>query len=136
MLQCSGWYLREASGGELHFLVSLLIFKILITHPLNKYTLRTFLRHQEITVFVHRELPSEGHRQKQITRSIKSRLTRKDPDAGKDGRPKEKGAAEDEVVRQYHRLSGCELGQTAGDSEGQERPACCSPWGLAESDTI
>ena len=30
----------------------------------------------------------------------KSQLTRKDPDAGKDGRQKEKGAAEDETVHQ------------------------------------
>ena len=29
----------------------------------------------------------------------KSQLIGKDPDAGKDGRPKEKGVAEDEMVR-------------------------------------
>ena len=29
---------------------------------------------------------------------VKSRLIRKDPDAGKDGRPEEKGAAENEMV--------------------------------------
>ena len=29
----------------------------------------------------------------------KSRLIGKDPDAGRDGRPKEKGVAEDEMVR-------------------------------------
>ena len=28
-----------------------------------------------------------------------------------------------------------ELGQTAGDGEGQRGPACCSPWGCKESDT-
>ena len=30
---------------------------------------------------------------------VKNWLTGKDPDAGKDGRPKEKGVAEDEMVR-------------------------------------
>ena len=34
----------------------------------------------------------------------KSWLIGKDPDAGKDWRQKEKGEAEDEIVRQHHRL--------------------------------
>ena len=28
----------------------------------------------------------------------------------------------------------CESEQTPGDDEGQERLACCSPWGRKESD--
>ena len=36
----------------------------------------------------------------------KSRLIGKDPDAGKDCRQKEKGAAEDEMVRQHHWFNG------------------------------
>ena len=39
-------------------------------------------------------------------------LLRKDPDAGKDWRQKEKGAAEDEMVRQPHQLNGHEFEQT------------------------
>ena len=45
-----------------------------------------------------------------------SQLIGKDPDAGKDGRLKEEGAAEDEKVRQHHRLKGLEFEQTQGDS--------------------
>ena len=37
---------------------------------------------------------------------MKSHLLGKDPDAGKDWRQKQKGAAEDETVRQHHWLSG------------------------------
>ena len=37
-----------------------------------------------------------------------SLLIRKDPDAGKDWRQKEKGIAEDEMVRQHHWLNGHE----------------------------
>ena len=59
----------------------------------------------------------------------------KDPDAGKDGRQKEKGAAEDEMVRQHHQLNRREFEQTPGDSEGQGSLACCSPWGHKELDT-
>ena len=33
---------------------------------------------------------------------MKSRLTGRNPHAGKDGRQKEKGAAEDEMVRKHH----------------------------------
>ena len=33
---------------------------------------------------------------------VKSRPIGKDPDAGKDGRQKEKGAAEDAMVREHH----------------------------------
>ena len=32
-------------------------------------------------------------------------------------------------------LNGHELEQTLGDSDGQGSLACCSPWGLKESDT-
>ena len=39
------------------------------------------------------------------------------------------------MVGQYHGLSGHELGQTLGDSEGQGGMTCCSPWGRKESDT-
>ena len=35
---------------------------------------------------------------------------------------------ENEVVGWHHRLNGCEFEQTLGDSEGQGRLACCSPW--------
>ena len=48
----------------------------------------------------------------------KSRLIRKDSDAGKDWRQEEKGMTEDEMVGWHHQLSGHELEQTLGDSEG------------------
>ena len=37
-----------------------------------------------------------------------NQLIGKDPDAGKDGRQKEKGVAEDEMVRLHYRLGGHE----------------------------
>ena len=39
----------------------------------------------------------------------KSRLIRKDPDAGKDLRQKEKGTTEDEMVGWHHQLDGHEF---------------------------
>ena len=59
----------------------------------------------------------------------KSQLT------GKDWRPKEKRAAEDEMVGWHHQLNGCESEQALGGGEGQGSLVCCSPWGFKESDT-
>ena len=52
----------------------------------------------------------------------------KDSDTGKDWKQKEKGAAEDEMVRWHHWLNGHKFEQTQGDSEGQGSLTCCSSW--------
>ena len=64
-----------------------------------------------------------------------SRLLGKDPDAGKDLGQEEKEATENEMVGWHHWLNGHEFEQTLGDSEGQGRLVCSSPWGHKESDT-
>ena len=58
----------------------------------------------------------------------KSRLTGKDPDAGENWGPEEKGATEDKMVWWHHWLNGHEFGQ------GQGSLTCCSPWGCKELD--
>ena len=65
---------------------------------------------------------------------VKSQLIGKDPVAGKDWRQEEKGTTEDEMVGWHHGLNGHEFEQTLGDSEGQSRLACCSPWDHKELD--
>ena len=40
------------------------------------------------------------------------------------------------MVGQHHRLNGHEFEQTLGVGDGQGGLACCSPWGLKESDMI
>ena len=65
---------------------------------------------------------------------VKSQLTGKEPDAGKDRRQQAKRAAEDEMVWWHHRHNGHESEQTLKDSEGQGSLACCSPWGRKASD--
>ena len=66
---------------------------------------------------------------------MKSQLTGKDPDAGKDRRQEEKGTTEDEMVRWHHRLDGHEFEQAPGIGDRQGSLACCSPWGWKELDT-
>ena len=66
---------------------------------------------------------------------VKSWLIRNNPDAGKDWRQEEKGTTEDKMVGWHHQLNGHEFEQALGDSEGEGRLACCSPWGCTESDT-
>ena len=50
---------------------------------------------------------------------MKSRLIRKDPDAGKSLRQEERGMTEVETVGWHHQLSGHEFEQAPGDGEGQ-----------------
>ena len=63
---------------------------------------------------------------------VKSRLIEKDPDAGKDWGPEEKGATEDEMVGWNHPRNGHEFEQIPGDSERQGNLVCyCScSWGV------
>ena len=42
---------------------------------------------------------------------------------------------EDEMVGWHHLLNGHEFEQAPGVGERQGSLACCSPWGLKESDT-
>ena len=65
----------------------------------------------------------------------KSRLFRKDLDAGGDWGQEEKGTTEDEIIRWFHWLNGHEFEQTLGVGEGQGKLAGCSPWSCKESDT-
>ena len=66
---------------------------------------------------------------------VKSWLNgKKPPDARKDWGQKEKGATENGMVRQYHRLNGHEFEEPLGDSEGQRNLVCYSPCGWKELD--
>ena len=57
-------------------------------------------------------------------------LIEKYPDAGQDWRQEEEWMTEDETVGCHHWLNRHEFEQTLGDSGGQRKLACCSPWGL------
>ena len=59
---------------------------------------------------------------------VKSWLTGKDPDAGKDWGQEEKGMTEDEMVGCHHWLDGPEFEQAPGVVDGAVSLACCSPW--------
>ena len=63
----------------------------------------------------------------------KRQLFRKELDARKDWRQKEKGAAEDEMIGWHHWLNGYESEPIPEDSEEQGSLACCSPWGCREA---
>ena len=57
---------------------------------------------------------------------VKSRLSEKDPDAGKDWGQEEKGVTEDEMVGWHHQLNGHEFEWTLEASEEQGSLVCCS----------
>ena len=66
---------------------------------------------------------------------VKSWLTGKDPDAGKDWGQEEKGTTEDEMVGWHYQLYGHGFGWTLGVGDGQGGLACCGSWGRKELDT-
>ena len=66
----------------------------------------------------------------------KSQLIRKDPDAGKDWRQKEKGTTEEEMVGQHHQLNQWTWVWASSRRWWRTgKPGCSSPWGHKESDT-
>ena len=58
---------------------------------------------------------------------VKNWLIGKNPDAGKDWRPEEKGRTEDEMVGWYHWLDGHEFEPALGVGDGQGSLVCCRP---------
>ena len=67
---------------------------------------------------------------------VKSWLTGKDPDAGRDWGQEEKGTTEDEVAGWHHWLDGHEFEWTPGVGDGQGGLVCCVSWSRKESDMI
>ena len=66
---------------------------------------------------------------------VKSWLTGKYPDAGKDWGQEEKGTTEDERAGWHHQFNEHGYEQILGDSEGQGSLVCRSPWVHRKSDT-
>ena len=60
---------------------------------------------------------------------VKSWLTGKDPDAGRDWGQEEKGTTEDETAGWHHQLDRHESEWTVGDCDGQWGLVCCDSWG-------
>ena len=65
---------------------------------------------------------------------VKSWLTGKDSDAGRDRGQEEKGTTEDEMAGWHHWLNGRESEWTLGVGDGQGGLACCNSWGHKELD--
>ena len=66
---------------------------------------------------------------------VKSWLTGKDSDAGRDWGQEEKGTTEDEMAGWHHQLNGHEFELISRVGDGQGALACCNSWGRKESDT-
>ena len=64
-----------------------------------------------------------------LSPDVKSWLTGKDPDAGKDGGQEEKGTTEDEIIGWHHWLYGHEFEWTPGVGDGRGGLACCDSCG-------
>ena len=60
---------------------------------------------------------------------VKSWLTRKDPNSGRDWGQEEKGMTEDEMAGWHYWLDRHEFEWTLGFGDGQGGLACCDSWG-------
>ena len=65
---------------------------------------------------------------------VKSWLTGKDSDAGRDWGQEDKGTTEDEMAGGHHRLDGLEFEWTPRVGDGQGGLACCDSWDRKKSD--
>ena len=65
---------------------------------------------------------------------VRSWVTGKDSDAGRDWGQEDKGTTEDEMAGWHHRLNGHEFEWTPGVGDGQGGLACCDSWSLKELD--
>ena len=66
---------------------------------------------------------------------VKSWLTGKDSDTGRDWGQEEKGTTADEMAGWHHWLDGRESEWTPGVGDGQGGLACCDSWGRKELGT-
>ena len=129
-LNTSSYYITESSWPPLEMSIIILFLQI------RELKLSIFVKRSNQSIL--KEINSEyslEYSDAEAGAPILWPADAKSPLTGKDWRQKEQGAAEDEMVRQHHQLSGCESVQTPGDSGGQRSLACCSPWGWKESGT-
>ena len=134
MYGCESWIIKKAEGWRIGTF-ELWCWRRLLRVP---WTARR--SNQSILKEISPEYSSEGLVLKlklqyfsHLMRRTNS-MQKKDPDAGKDWRWKEKGMTEDEMVGWHHWLSGHEFEWALGIGDGQGGLACCSPWGRKELD--
>ena len=66
---------------------------------------------------------------------IKIQFIRKDPDIGKDWRPKSKGVSEDDIVRQHHRVQWTWIWANSGRQWRTGKTGVSSPGAHKQADT-
>ena len=120
---CSPWGHKESNTTEQLNWTELDSKKIKPVNP----------KGNQLYIFIGRT-DSEAKALKLQSPDANSRLTGKDPDAGKDWPQEEKEMREDETVGWHHWFNGHEFEEIPGDSEGQGNLVCCIAWGHKESD--
>ena len=78
----------------------------------------------QLWIFIGRTTDAEAEASVLWPPDMKSRLIRKDPDAGEDWGQEEKRTIEDEMVGWHHQLDGHDFERALGDGEGQGSLVC------------
>ena len=133
MYGCESWTIKKAESWRLDAF-ELWSWKRLLRVP---WTARR--SNQSILKKINPEYSLEGVRLKLKIQyfgpDANNRLIRKDTDAGKDWRQKEKGTTDDEMVGWHHQLNGHKFEEALGYCERQGSLACCSQWGCKYLDS-
>ena len=130
---CESWTIKKADCWRID------AFKLWCWRRLLRVSWTTRISNQSILKEIKPEYSLEGLMLKVEAPVLwppdaKSRLTGKDPDAGKDWTQEVKGTTEDKMVGCHHWLNGHEFQPTVRDGGRQGSLVCYSPWGRKESD--
>ena len=125
MYRCVTWTTKKAERGRIDAF-KLVLEKTLLKSPLDFKEIKSVNpKRNQPWIFTART-DIEAEPPGLWPPATKSQFTGKEPNAGKDWRQHEKGAADDEMVRQNRQLNGHEFEQTPGDSGGQSLAYCNS----------
>ena len=114
LYQCETWTIKKAECQSIDAF-ELWCWKRLLRAPWNAEIKPVTPKGNQPWIFIGRT-DAEAEASILWPPDVKSWLTWKDPDAGTDWRQTEKVAAEDEMVKEHHGLSGHEFEQTPGDT--------------------
>ena len=134
MYGCDSWTIKKAEYWRIH------AFELWCWRRLLRVPWTAERSSQSILKEIRSGCSLEGLMLKLITPiiwppDVKSWLTGKDPDAGKDWGQEEKGTTEDQTVGWHHWLSGHGFQCTLGVDDGQGGLTYCNSWCCKESDT-
>ena len=112
MYRCESWTVKKAEHQRID------VYKLVLESPLDSKVIKPVHPKGNQPWIFNGRTDTEPEAPILWPLDANTQHTGKDPDAGENGRQREKGATNDEMVGYHHRLNGHEFEQTPGESEG------------------